>query len=301
MKMLRPDVFQRINRTQAPRRRGGASVVILALCGLGLLVLSRIDHPLVHKGRMAITELVAPALQAFAVPLRPVRALAERISQMSTTAEDVQRLVEENRRLRVWEARARELERRLADLGALARVVGEPNLKFITARVIADAVGPFARTVLINAGREHGIKPGYAVIGSDGFVGRVLEAGARAARVLLLTDINSRIPVLVGTHGLRAILVGSNAAEPRLEHLPERSRITAGDEVVTSGSGGLLPRGLRLGVVSSADRGDVRPHGRLDRLEHVSVLFFDTPATELAAETPQRAPVPDAAKKPAGR
>jgi rod shape-determining protein MreC len=201
--------------------------------------------------------------------------------------------------MRVWEARAHELERRLADLGALARVVDEPNLRFVTARVIADAVGPFARSVLINGGRDHGIKPGYPVISSDGFVGRVLEAGARASRVLLITDINSRIPVLVGAHGIRGILVGTNGSEARLEHMPERARIATGDEVVTSGTGGLLPGGLRLGSVSAADRREVRPHGKLDALQHVSVLFYDAPSTELAAETPQRHPAPGAVDKPA--
>ena len=122
----------------------------------------------------------------------------------------------------------------------------------VTGSVIADARGPFLRSALINLGRDNGVRVGYAVIDGDGLIGRVVDAGSSVARVLLLSDLNSRIPVLVGPAGIRALVSGDNAAELKLEFLPDGASLYAGDEVYTSGSEGVLPRGLRVGVVTGA-------------------------------------------------
>ncbi len=150
---------------------------------------------------------------------------------------------------------------------------------FATGRVIADARGPFVRSALINLGREDGLRIGYAVINGDGLVGRTVDAGESVARVLLLNDLNSRIPVLVGPAGVRGLASGDNSAELQLDFLPDGAALYAGDEVYTSGSDGVLPRGLRVGVVSGAQGAfKVRPYAELNSLDAVSVLFFDTPA-----------------------
>ena len=167
----------------------------------------------------------------------------------------------------------------------------------MTGRVIADAKGPFARSVLLNAGREQRLKAGYPVVSGDGLVGRILETGARASRVLLLTDLNSRIPVLIGERGMRGVLMGDNGAKPAIARLPEPAEIASGDEVVTSGVGGLFPRGLRIGsVVEENGSFRVLLHARLDELDHVSVLFFESAALELAGED-----LPKPAARPADK
>src|SRR5690606_34194086 len=116
--------------------------------------------------------------------------------------------------------------------------------------VIADTRGPFVRSVLVNAGAAQGVKTGYAAVNGDGLVGRTILVGEQASRVILLNDLNSRTPVLVGPSAVRAVLAGDNSAEPLLEFVPEGAGLFVGDEVVTSGDEGLLPRGLRIGVVS---------------------------------------------------
>ena len=128
--------------------------------------------------------------------------------------------------------------------------------------------------------RSHGVKNGYAVINGDGFVGRIVHSGENASRAILLSDLNSRIPVLVGPAAVRAVLVGDNSGQPRLEFLPNSMAVNEGDEVTTSGHGGMLPRSLQIGVVvlGGANKGyRVRPYAALVELEYVSVLFFDSP------------------------
>jgi rod shape-determining protein MreC len=203
---------------------------------------------------------------------------------------EIDRLKAENDELKQWEWRAKLLERNVTRLRSLLNAVDEPALHFVTGSVIADARGPFLRSALINLGRDDGVRVGYAVINGDGLVGRTVDAGASAARVLLLNDLNSRIPVLVGTAGVRALASGDNSAELKLEFFPDGASPHPGEEVYTSGADGVLPRGLRVGVVTGSPGAlKVRPHAELSSLDVVSVLFFDTPA--LARTDPPAVPV----------
>jgi rod shape-determining protein MreC len=248
------------------------------LCAV-LLVLSRIGHGVIADTRDELVDLTAPLLEVASVPAIEARRAIDRAELYMSSFEEVDRLKKENEELKQWEWRTKLLERKVAHLRALLNAVEEPGLMFATGRVIADARGPFVRSALINLGREDGLRIGYAVINGDGLVGRTVDAGESVARVLLLNDLNSRIPVLVGPAGVRGLASGDNSAELQLDFLPDGAALYAGDEVYTSGSDGVLPRGLRVGVVSGAEGAfKVRPYAELNSLDAVSVLFFDTPA-----------------------
>jgi rod shape-determining protein MreC len=281
---------ERLNLT----RRGGKSLRVvgvrvvlplLAFVCLGLLLLSRLNHTALADARWRLAEWMSPVLEAAMVPLEPVRRLGRQISEQVDMTEELQRLKAENQKLSSWEWRARDLERQLADLKALARVVEEPGIDFVTARVIADSSGAFVRSVMIDAGGDKLVKPGYPVINADGLVGRVIETGASSARVLLAADLNSRIPVVIGEKRVRAILAGDNGPQPLLLYVPQDAKIAIGDDVATSGAGALFPRGLRIGKVSGdLDKPRVALRAQLDKLEYLSVLFFDDPASAMMGE-----------------
>ena len=260
---------------------------LLVFVALSLMVLSRLNHSTLAHVRWRVAELMSPVLQAAMVPLAPLRNMGRQIAAQADMAEELQRLKTENQKLNSWEWRARELERKLADLEGLSKVVEEPKIDFATSRVIADSSGAFVRSVVINAGREQKVRTGYPVINGDGLVGRVVETGKRSARVLLPTDLNSRIPVVIGAKGVRAILSGDNGSQPRLTYLPQGASISLGDEVATSGVGGLFPRGLRIGnVAGDLSAPGVKLRADLDELEYLSVLFFENPSLELVGDAP---------------
>jgi rod shape-determining protein MreC len=276
------------------------------LCAV-LLVLSRIGHGVISEARDGLVDLSAPVLEAASFPAIEARRAYERAQLYAAAFDEVDRLKKENEALRQWEWRTKLLERNVAHLRSLLNAVEEPGLVFATGRVIADARGPFVRSALINLGRKDGVHIGYAVINGDGLVGRTVDAGESVARVLLLNDLNSRIPVLVGPPGVRALASGDNSAELQLDFLPDDAVAYPGDEVYTSGSDGVLPRGLRVGVVTGTPGAfKVRPYAELNSLDAVSVLFFDTPALqrtdpEVAAGTGalSAAPTDDKANKTA--
>ncbi len=259
----------------------------LYFIGVTLLVLSRLENSQIREIRGLLTDLVSPVLQVASQPAIYARRSKEQLVDYLDLFDELDRLKEENQNLRHWQWQAKRLERRLVQYRKLLSAVEEPALKFATGPVIADARGPFARSVLINLGKANGVRNGYAVINRDGFVGRIVHSGDNASRAILLNDLNSRIPVLVGPAAVRAVLVGDNSARPRLEFLPNSAKVYEGDEVSTSGHGGLLPRGLRIGAVvpGSGNAYRVRPHATLGELEYVSVLFFDTPVV-IARDAP---------------
>lgn len=271
----------------APRVRFVLPALVF-LC-LGLLLLSRLNHSMLADLRWRVAELMSPLLQAATVPMEPVRNVGRKIADQVDMTVELRRLREENQRLASWEWRARELERRIADLETLSKTVREPKMDFVTARVIADSSGAFVRSVMIDAGTQQNVRCGNPVINGDGLVGRITETGTSSARVLLPTDLNSRIPVVVGNGNVRGLLVGDNGAEPRLMFVPPDATIKVGDDVATSGTGGLFPRGLRIGKVNGdLDAPRVKLRARLDELEYLSVLFYDNPALGLLNDGPPR-------------
>ncbi|MEM8743833.1 MAG: rod shape-determining protein MreC [Pseudomonadota bacterium] len=264
---------------------GGWLLFALYFASLVLLVFSRLENDQIREVRGLFTDLISPVLHAASQPAIYARRSKEQLGDYLDLFDELDRLKEENQKLKIWAWRAQQLERRLEHMNALLNAVEEPALKYASGHVIADARGPFAKSVLINLGREQGIRNGYAVVDGDGFIGRVVHSGDTASRAILINDLNSRIPVVVGPAAVRAVLVGDNTNKPRLEFLPNSAAVYDGDTVSTSGHGGLLPRGLQIGVVSGASKPHrVRTHATLGELELVSVLFYDSPV--VAAQEP---------------
>jgi len=188
------------------------------------------------------------------------------------------RLRQEVDRLQAWQGTAHRLVAENSAFRQKLNYKGPKRDSFITVRVIADGRGPFVKSVLVNAGARDGASKGQAVITSGSLVGRVFAAGARSARVLILTDLNSRIPVIVEESRTRAILAGDNSPQPTLNYLPESAVVKASQRIVTSGHGGILPPGLPVGRVIVTEGGVLRvqPFVNLERLEYLQIVEFAT-------------------------
>jgi rod shape-determining protein MreC len=258
---------------------------VLIVTSLVLIVASKFDPPVLSIVRAAIQDAAAPVMRLAAQALAPALTLGRTVAEWQTLADERNKLREENDRLKGWEARARSLERQSAALAEIARVVEESQLAFVTARVVTGTGGSFVRAALVDAGRSSGVKPGYPVMSAQGLAGRIIAAGNVSARILLVTDYNSRIPVVIGAGAARAVMQGDNGPLPRIAYLPPDSRIQPGDDVFTSGVGGLFPRGLRVGtVVDTGETLRIEPSARLERLDYVSVLFSESLSALLADE-----------------
>lgn len=152
----------------------------------------------------------------------------------------------------------------------------DPPIPMVAARVVADTRGPFANTRLADSGSEKGVVVGNPVMNERGLVGRVVGVARGASRVLLLTDIASRTPVMVDRTNARAILTGDGGPNPKLDYLRGVDPIKEGDRVVTSGDGGVVPRGLPVGAAVKGLDGRWRVVLFADdaAIDYVRILLF---------------------------
>lgn len=249
---------------------------VLIVVAFGLMLLGKVDAVVAERARMTLADVMSPIYGVFAGPTERLHEFGESISRLFTLASDNARLREENEQLRKWQAIALALDAENASLKANLRWIPDPAPSYVTARAVADAGGVYARAVLVAVGPNHGITRGQIVLDASGLVGRVTEVGARSVRVLLLTDINSRVPVVLENSRARAIAMGTNGPRPRLAYWPSGSPPVEGERVVTSAEAGAFPAGLPVGSVhyNAQKVPEIEPTAHLDRLDVVRIFDY---------------------------
>ena len=277
-------------RVLASARASAQRMVVSGLIFLAatLLVLGKADLKIIRVTSDGLADGSLPLLELARAPVALTREAAGRLGELLAVFEENARLRAENERLLAWKHEAIELQVENSSLRELLTTPATPAARqFTSALVVADAASPFVHTRLLDAGRDRGVRSGMPVVTPEGLVGRLVGVGRRTARLMLLTDFNSRVPVVVGEAGDRAILEGDNSGEPKLRFLPLQPRIAIGDAVLTSGHGGLLPPGLMVGQVVSIDdhRVAVTPSVDWSRLDHVSILLHEPLADDAIAES----------------
>jgi rod shape-determining protein MreC len=263
--------------------------LVLIAAAVGLMVLGKAETPVVERVRMIVADAFVPILDAIARPMATVNQAFDRVNEIVHVHAENARLREENERLLQWQSVARKLEAENKSLRDLLHYTPEAAVSYASARVVGHGGGSFLRAVLVTAGRNDGVAKGQAAMTGEGLVGRVTEVGERSARVLLITDINSYVPVVLESSRDRAVLAGDNSERPRLLFLPNNAKPQVGERVTTSGHGGVFPAGLPVGVIVSTGEGGVRvqPFVDLDRLENVRLVEYG-----LGGTLPVSAPPP---------
>lgn len=246
---------------------------VVLVC-LALFVLWRIDSPRVERLQMAVTDAVLPGLEWTSRPAARIGGMVQDFQSYVRVYDQNVELRRELQEMQGWRETARQLEQRNARLRALNNVRLSPQATFVTGEIVSDSSGPFSRSGLLNVGAENGVADGSAVMDGLGLVGRISGVGERTARVIFLTDINSRVPVVLQPSGQRGILTGDNTATPLIDFVEDPERVLAGERVVTSGDGQVLPPDLLTGQVIVAANGQLRLRAAADyrQLRFVRVL-----------------------------
>ncbi len=267
--------------------------LLFAAAALVLFTMSFASPNNMRTLRTGAADMFAPVLAVVNYPIEQASAYVRAVTGLAALQNENARLLQENERLREWYHAAMQLKTDNESLQKLLKVQIEPQHTFVSARIIADSDTAFVRSVLVMAGSENGIDNAQAVLGGEGLMGRVVEVGKKSSRVLLLTDMNARVPVSIGAENIRGMLAGNNTDMPEIIHLPPQVEIKAGDRVTTSGNGGLYPYGLPVGEVVATETGDlrVRLYADIDRATYVRVVKrTDDPNLRIA---PVSAPAAD--------
>ena len=232
------------------RRNGGQfSLAVFTVFAIILVLIGRAQPALFNRARAYFSDWTSPALEMARVPVNAVGSWAGDVSGLFSIYEDNARLKQENSRLRQWQNAALVLEQRLKRYQLLLNAVPDPELTSVTAHVIGREDRPFLNTIILDAGKRQHVKPGEAVVDERGMVGRIYLSGDHTSWVVLLTDLNSRIPVTIEPGNVQAMLSGDNTSVPNIEVSAQGVKLKEGQQIVTSGDGGLLPAGLPVGIV----------------------------------------------------
>ena len=149
----------------------------------------------------------------------------------------------------------------------------------ILAKVLVDKQSPFLKSIIVNRGSKDGIKLGMAVLDEEFLIGKVVEVNFRTSRVLLLSDLNSKIPISVEPNSVQSILTGTGEKYGKLLYTQiEKFNLKTGDQIYTSGSGGIFKSGIPIGKVNFIDDSNetyVIFHSDFTQLRLVKVILYE--------------------------
>ena len=269
------------------RRRARIVLVVLVLVALVVVTIDfrAGEDGLVERVRGGVTSVLRPVQEGVMVLVRPVVDGVSSVGDVFNTASENRELRE---RVEVLEQRRRtmiDLERENDELRRLLDMAESRDVDTIAARVVALAPSTFEWTVTLDVGSDDGVRRGMPVIDRDGLVGRVVQVGSRASRVLLAIDPNFSAAARLAGNGEIGPIDGRGGEPMTFRPLDPDVAIEVDDEVVTSAyQGGMFPAGLPIGTVS--DVGDatvtglrrevrVQPFVDFTRLHHVLVVVHE--------------------------
>jgi rod shape-determining protein MreC len=257
----------------------GVAVIIAVVIGVALLLGDRretVKSQAIGATKNIVDTATGPVSNVLATPGRWAGLAMNGVRDYILAGSQNHDLREQVVYLQTWKDRAIALENENARLRTVLGLKTDPPIPMVTAHVIADSRGPYADTRLADAGKERGVVVGNPVMSERGLVGRVVGVGRGVSRILLLTDIASRTPVLVDRTNARAILTGDGGPNPKLSYMRGQDPVKVGDRILTSGDGGVYPRGLPVGVAVQGLDGTWRV--RLDSdsapIDYIRILQF---------------------------
>jgi rod shape-determining protein MreC len=253
----------------------------------------------------AVLFVTAPIQGAISWTLEHATSAFENYIYLWNTRKEHQKMIEENRKLLGKIASLREMQQENTRLRKLLDFNSNHQLQSVIARVIAKDVSSEFRAIRINRGETSGVRKNMAVITDEGVVGRVLRTTRTTADVVTMLDLLSAVDSIVERSRARGVVEGMTDEVCQLKFIIRTDDIEPGDLLITSGLGGIYPKGIPVGTVSKANRKaygisqevEVRPSVDFSRLEEVMVVTttglgpstqFDDALEQMTSEDPKK-------------
>ncbi|MFL2920724.1 MAG: rod shape-determining protein MreC [Thalassobaculaceae bacterium] len=247
-----PLLFARVVRPVRSLWQRFAFATLIGMA-LSLMVADQSDIKVFKQIKMSAIHSLGTLLELGVETSTAARETFETLAELGKFKGELERLRLENNELKKWRYAAEALNSQNMALRDLHSFVPLPTIKSITGRIISYSGGAFTRSILINVGSKNGARLGQAVMSSFALVGVLVEVADEYSRVLLVTDLNSQIPVKIQNNGISGILIGDNSPLAKLFFLPQESVLAEGQIVTTSGRGGVLPPDLPIGLVKKTE------------------------------------------------
>jgi rod shape-determining protein MreC len=274
-----------------PKRGNTTLLVVLIAVSLVLLTVYFREHDggVLHGVRRATLAVSAPVASLGTSITSPIRGIGSFIEGLGASRERLEALEAQNEELRARLAELEEARQENERLSALVEFAEERKLAKLGARVIQRPVAAWEGVIVIDRGSADGVEPGMPVIAAQGLVGQVAEVSSGSARVRLLTDQQSGVAAMIQSTRALGVVRGSVGGALSLDFIDRALLPVVGDVVLSSGLGGVYPKGVVVGDVVSVDdrRGELYPRVvvtsrvPIDRLEEVFVLVGASAETDV--------------------
>ncbi len=252
------------------------AVMSLVTLGTALIITDKKHNILSENIRYGLQSITLPLIETFSNPTETLQDLSDDVSGMLGVYEQNKTLTEQNKTLLKWQTVAAQLEQENAQLRQLLNVQPEGVAHSISARVISDKHDGLSHSFMVRHNHDNRIKYGSPVIAPEGLVGYVLKTKGDVANILLISDRQSRIPVVHEQNGERGILTGINDDLLLLEHVDEVRHFKIGDRIITSQSE-IFPMRIAVGEVAEIKQNKVyiRPYANTHKMRFVSIIVGD--------------------------
>lgn len=251
-------------------------VAALFVSALMFMMLSKADTLILNKITNSVSQAFSPVIQVMQFPAEVVYAVYDKVRDITLVYSENKRLKAENLDLLMLKNQVRTLKAENKLLGQMLNYTPPPEASFVTAKIVAEEGDGFSHSLIAYTDNAEQVRKGQVVLGAESVVGRVESVSGSYVRVLLFTDINSRVPVILERNRIRGILSGDNTTVPKLMFTAAGADIKEGDMVVTSGVAGVFPTGLPIGVVSKITKGAIAVEtiSDIERLEYIKIVDY---------------------------
>jgi len=226
------------------------SLLALVILSIIFIFVETIETKPLNFFRSFLKDIIYRGALVVSVPSKGLGNLTDYAKEHANLYSNYSELKKENDKLKNNISKTDFLELENTQLRKLIEEQVTSNSNLVSARVMLDKQSPYLNSFIINIGGNKDIKNGMEVLDGKNFIGRIVDVNFFSSRVLLVSDLNSKIPVLIEPSANHAILSGHGANNPTLEYLPEKHTIQDGDKVYTSGKGGIFSPGISVGKVA---------------------------------------------------
>ena len=248
------------------------SLVALIIFSVVLIVLSRINFPAINYLKIGLNEVVYRVSFIVSLPEQQLNRSLIVINNHLNLYNDHDQLKEKFKNLR-----GKELDNEYLKFEneRLRKIIDEYiiNTDELVAKVLLDKESPFLRSIILNKGSKDKIRIGMAVLDGPYLVGKVVEVNYATSRVLLISDLNSKIPVILEPGDIQSIMSGSGKNKGQIQYFKTENTLNEKKIVFTSGSGGIFKSGIPIGEFNSGE--EIKFFSDLSQLTFVKVVSFN--------------------------
>ena len=233
---------------------------LIVLCLVSILLLTFYiregESGPIHSVRGAVSVVTTPVRVLGSLVATPFNAAGNVMGNLTASQETLSELREQNAELTAQVAELSESKKTSERLESLLNLQSTYSLTSTAARIIGNSSDAWSRAVTIDKGTAAGFSCGMAVCNSGGVIGQIVEVSATTSTVQLITDEGSGVSAMIQSTRAQGMLQGQPDGSLRLSYVSTESDVKVGDIVITSGIGGVYPKGLPLGTVSSVEKSD---------------------------------------------